>query len=240
MSGSKVFILATDGRLVKLAEEDPRSSLSVQRSEQGPMLRSPQHLTQPRALPRIVLAPPHGLIGSVIYLSRWLHPNHPDSRGVMHTHMPVNPTAVPVTLSSPHSNVGVNLRAAVSRNRAQSAWGDRSLLLLSERYAAKAQHFIRLAREHAREGYTVPEAAVALDLTVRSLTRHSLTWFSYSPGVLIDLARIFSVSMDLEGSEEPIKSIAISHGFGDASTMARLFVRFVRVAPGAFRRSSKR
>lgn len=126
-----------------------------------------------------------------------------------------------------------------SASRARQAWIHRRHLLSPHGRPAQAVQFLALVREHAREAYTVPQAAGVLCLGISTLRRLTGLWFSSPPGIIIDLCRILSVANEIRSTEGSIKAIAGGHGFRDASAMGRLFRRFVGVSPKAYRSGSR-
>ncbi len=119
--------------------------------------------------------------------------------------------------------------------RPRIAWRHRAHIFSLDGRPSLAKRFVELARSHARDPYSVPEAASALRMGVRTLARYSTAWFDLPPGLVIDLARISSVAEKIRGTEEPLKSISSTHSFQSTSTMSRLFRRFLPMSPAMYR-----
>jgi AraC-like DNA-binding protein len=102
-----------------------------------------------------------------------------------------------------------------------------------------ARRFLALTRAHARDNYSVPEAARDLGVGRSTLERHLLAWFDLSPALIVRLDRILSASNDLMYSDEPLKAIAARHGFRCPSNFGRTFASFVGVPPGLYRPLSR-
>jgi AraC-like DNA-binding protein len=123
--------------------------------------------------------------------------------------------------------------------RSRLAWRHREQLLSPTGRPALARRFVDLSRAHARDHYSVPEAARDLGVGRRTLERCSVAWFDLSPALIIHLVRILSVSNDLRDSDEPLKAIAEKHAFRSPSNFGRMFARFVGVPPRLYRQLSR-
>src|SRR3989442_2723009 len=118
---------------------------------------------------------------------------------------------------------------------ARAAWAQRDWILSLEAHPGRARKFLSLVLAHDHEAYTVAEAGDSMSLTPRHLGRLSIAWFAHPTKMVIDLARIVSVTRSLIKSSDTIASISRSHGFPDPADMSRLFIRFVGLRPGTWR-----
>ena len=125
---------------------------------------------------------------------------------------------------------------AASRSmQPRQAWRERETIFSVDRQIGVVRRFLELALAHSLESYSVAKAAAGLHSSARQLDRYCLRSLGYSPGLLIDLTRIMSVVEDLFGTEWRLEIIAFMHGFHDAATMSRQFLRFTGERPGAYR-----
>jgi AraC-like DNA-binding protein len=132
----------------------------------------------------------------------------------------------------------LNARGKIA-SRARLAWIDRENILSPTGRPPQAIRLLSVARDHAREAYTVPQVAEALRLGLSTLRRLSCQWFGVPPSLIIELRRILSVANEIRITESAMKVIAGGHGFPGTSSMDRLFLRFVGMPPGAYRMRSR-
>lgn len=121
------------------------------------------------------------------------------------------------------------------RSRAPLAWENRHRILSADGRPDRARHFLHLARMHSNDRYTVSEAAFDLDLHVRRLTRLSIEWFEYSPGIVISLSRITSLEKEIAATTTLLRVLAHAFGFRDQAAMTREFTRFASISPSVYR-----
>jgi len=74
-------------------------------------------------------------------------------------------------------------------------------------------------------------------VSVRQLYRLCLAELQFPPGTIIDLARIESVASEILTTSRSLTSIAREHAFNHFSDMRRVFIRFVGMRPGLYRRT---
>lgn len=114
-------------------------------------------------------------------------------------------------------------------------WDDWPLILNASERDARARAFIQEAlRLEPPAG--VPEAAAAMHVGERHLTRLCRVWFGYPPGVIIRQARLLRVARELIDSRASLADIARRHGFSSRQAMTRLFSAVAGLSPGRFRR----
>jgi AraC-like DNA-binding protein len=82
----------------------------------------------------------------------------------------------------------------------------------------------------------VPEAAEAMQVGERHLTRLCRAWFGYPPGVIIRQARLLRVACELIDTRDSLADIARRHGFSSRQAMTRLFSAVAGLSPRRFRR----
>lgn len=131
---------------------------------------------------------------------------------------------------------------AQSGNRiaARQAWTMRRQLLAADQYSETVRFLIVLARAHAREQYTVQEAAMALQMTSRHLHREVVFETNCAPHIILSVARIESIVSLLSESKLRLGEIATLHQFPDQSAMTRFFKSYLGTTPGAYRNERRR
>jgi AraC-like DNA-binding protein len=120
---------------------------------------------------------------------------------------------------------------------ARDAWERHRSILSPVGRTTTAIRLLDLVIEHSHESYTVPSLSLAMAIGIRQLSRLCLEWFTITPGILVDLARIVSVAREVADTDKSLKSIAYGHGFTARCTMARQFLRFIGIPPLQYRRS---
>ena len=152
------------------------------------------------------------------------------------------PAARLVSLPRIHPGHFLEVDRAIDRLRrlrqtsgCSSVWDDWPLILGAGERDARARAFLCAAlRLEAPAG--VPEAAAAMHIGERHLTRLCRAWFGYPPGVIIRQARLLRVARELIDSRAPLADIARRHGFSSRQAMTRLFSAVAGLSPGRFRR----
>jgi AraC-like DNA-binding protein len=133
------------------------------------------------------------------------------------------------------NTTGTGGEAAAPSPRAHWAWRRRGAIFGHHGSRGIVGRFLDQALEHSLGAYSVAVAASELGSSSRQLDRCCRRSLACTPGLLIDLARVMAVAEDLVHSARPLELIAFRHGFHDAATMSRLFVRFTGRRPGLFR-----
>ncbi len=127
---------------------------------------------------------------------------------------------------------------AATQNRAE--WEERTRILSPTVNAERVRRFVKIAREHDHEGYTVPQAATALHVSIRQLHRMSIGALGFPPGIVLDLARVVSVAGELLAGDDSLAEIAEAHRYRDEASMTRQFNRFVGITPRLYRSRGRR
>jgi AraC-like DNA-binding protein len=152
------------------------------------------------------------------------------------------PAARLVSLPRIHPGAFLEVDHAIDRLRrlrrtpgCAGVWEDWPLILGMAERDARARTFLHAAlRIEPPAG--VPEAAAAMQVGERHLTRLCRAWFGYPPGVIIRQARLLRVARELIGSRASLGDIAHRHGFSSRQAMTRLFSAVAGRSPGRFRR----
>jgi AraC-like DNA-binding protein len=152
------------------------------------------------------------------------------------------PAARLVSLPRIHPGSFLEVERAIDRLRrlrqtagCAGVWDDWPLVLGVGERDARARAFLHAAlRLQAPAG--VPEAAAAMRVGERHLTRLCRVWFGYPPGVIIRQARLLRVARELIDSRTSLADIARRHGFSSRQAMTRLFSTVSGLSPGRFRR----
>jgi AraC-like DNA-binding protein len=127
------------------------------------------------------------------------------------------------------------LRRLRSSSGGAGVWDDWPLILEVGERQARARVFLQaVLRLEPPAG--VPEAAAAMRVGERHLTRLCRTWFGYPPGVIIRQARLLRVARELIDTRANLADIARRHGFSSRQAMTRLFSAVAGRSPGRFRR----
>lgn len=130
-------------------------------------------------------------------------------------------------------------RSSSDWKKPRQAWRTREAIFDAPGCDGVVRDFLELALAHSLEPYSVAQAAADLNSCPRQLDRHCLRSLDYSPGLLIDLARTMSVAEDLVDTEWQLDVIAFKHGYHDAATMSRQFLRFTGERPGSYREQNR-
>lgn len=89
--------------------------------------------------------------------------------------------------------------------------------------------------ENAGDDYNLEKLAAIAGMSARSFSRHFTLIAGITPREFIERARLDSARRLLEGSNQPLKSIAFYCGFGSPDNMRRVFQRRLRVSPADYR-----
>ncbi len=89
--------------------------------------------------------------------------------------------------------------------------------------------------EHLNQPLSLERLARNVGMSVRTLTRWCRQEFGESPAALVRRARIEEAQRLLEQTSLPLKDIAARTRLGDASTLWRLFTRYLGVTPADYR-----
>jgi transcriptional regulator GlxA family with amidase domain len=81
----------------------------------------------------------------------------------------------------------------------------------------------------------VGDAAAALGVGPRQLTRLCRRWFGHSPAAIVRQARVVRAIPDLMVSRLSLTTIARRHGFSSRQAMTRVFASAAGLAPREFR-----
>lgn len=89
--------------------------------------------------------------------------------------------------------------------------------------------------EHLDEPLPLEELARSVGMSLRTLTRWCRQELGESPAALVRRLRIEEAQRLLEQTSLPLKDIAARAHLGDASTLWRIFTRYLGVAPAEYR-----
>lgn len=89
--------------------------------------------------------------------------------------------------------------------------------------------------EHLTEPLSVERLARGLGMSARSLTRACRAELGESPAAVVRRLRVERACQLLEETSLPLKSVAMRVGLGDPSTLYRVFLRQLGVAPADYR-----
>jgi transcriptional regulator GlxA family with amidase domain len=89
--------------------------------------------------------------------------------------------------------------------------------------------------EHLDEPLPLEELALSVGMSVRTLTRWCQQELGDSPASLVRRLRIEEAQRLLEQTSLPLKNIAARTHLGDASTLWRIFTRYLGVTPADYR-----
>ena len=135
-------------------------------------------------------------------------------------------------------------RAVASLRRMQPglapapAWDDWARILEAAGQSERARAFLGLAlRASGRSA--VNDAASALGVGTRQLTRLCRRWFGHPPAAIVRQARIVRAIPDLMVSGMSLTRIARRHGFSSRQAMTRLFATSAGHAPREFRAAGR-
>ncbi|MCK9469543.1 MAG: GlxA family transcriptional regulator [Porticoccaceae bacterium] len=93
---------------------------------------------------------------------------------------------------------------------------------------------------HLAERHTLQALAGEVGMSTRSLTRHFLREAGVTPHEFIQRVRIDAARRLLEGSEQPLKTIAYECGFSSSDRMRMVFTERLGVTPAQYRASFRR
>jgi len=88
--------------------------------------------------------------------------------------------------------------------------------------------------------HTLASLAAAATMSPRNLARHFVQETGITPHEFIERARVDAARRMLEGSEQPLKSVAFECGFGSADRMRIVFNARLGVSPAQYRASFRR
>ncbi len=133
----------------------------------------------------------------------------------------------------------LTLAGTSSRPRATDAWVSHfDLLTPTDDRSLLIKAFIDLVRTNDHEPLSVAQAARELHVSVRTLQRYCSGEIRFPPRLIIDLARMVSITSEIQRTDRPLSAIADAHGFSEPSDMRRWFLRFVGIRPGLHREKS--
>jgi transcriptional regulator GlxA family with amidase domain len=89
--------------------------------------------------------------------------------------------------------------------------------------------------DHLGEDLSVPALAERACMSPRNFARAFRREVGVTPAVYVEAARIETARVALDGTQEPIESIARRCGFGTVETMRRAFHRRLGVGPSSYR-----
>jgi len=113
-------------------------------------------------------------------------------------------------------------------------WDDWARILEAAGRHERARLFLGVAlRSSGRHG--VVDAATALGVGARQLTRLCRRWFGHPPAAIVRQARVVRALPDLMVSGLSRTKIARRHGFSSRQAMTRLFATSAGLAPREFR-----
>jgi transcriptional regulator GlxA family with amidase domain len=118
-----------------------------------------------------------------------------------------------------------------SGNQAQFS----SALQRQEKEPSKLRDISAFVIDHVDEALPVDRIAAATGMSPRTLSRWCREHFDESPAELVRHLRIDEARRLLEETALPLKDITARTGFGDASTMWRVFTQRLGVTPAAYR-----
>jgi AraC-like DNA-binding protein len=131
-------------------------------------------------------------------------------------------------------------RAVASLRRMQSglapapAWDDWARILEAAGRSERARAFLGVVlRAPGRSA--VNDAAAALGVGTRQLTRLCRRWFGHPPAAIVRQARVVRAIPDLMVTGLSLTKIAQRHGFSSRQAMTRLFATSAGHAPREFR-----
>lgn len=114
------------------------------------------------------------------------------------------------------------------------AWDDWARILEAAGRHERARAFLGVVlRASGRSAVT--EAAAALGVGPRQLTRLCRRWFGHPPAAIVRQARVVRAIPDLMVSRLSLTKIARRHGFSSRQAMTRLFAHSAGHAPREFR-----
>jgi AraC-like DNA-binding protein len=118
-------------------------------------------------------------------------------------------------------------------------WDDWARILEAAGRHERARLFLGVAlRASGRNG--VVDAATALGVGARQLTRLCRRWFGHPPAAIVRQARVVRALPDLMVSGLSLTKIARRHGFSSRQAMTRLFASSAGLAPREFRAAGGR
>lgn len=89
--------------------------------------------------------------------------------------------------------------------------------------------------EHPAEDLRVETLAERMSMSPRNFARVFQAETGMTPAKFVEKARIDTARHFLEASSDPIESVAVAAGFGDAARLRKVFVRNLGITPREFR-----
>lgn len=154
------------------------------------------------------------------------------------------PAPAAILFSLPHVHPGTvsdlrEIETALRRGHgnasARSAWGEIGRFLPGGNGDDRRQRFLTLARSRHQRGLTAAQAAGALGVGVRHLSRLVQQWFGYPPRVILGLFRVECLARDLRRTGMRLTELALMHGYATRQGMSRHFQAYTGITPGAYR-----
>jgi AraC-like DNA-binding protein len=146
-----------------------------------------------------------------------------------------------MTLPRVHPGQYLDVEGAVARlKRLQAgaapapAWDDWARILEAAGRHERARMFLGVALRASGRNAVV-DAATALGVGPRQLTRLCRRWFGHPPAAIVRQARVMRAIPDLMVSGLSLTKIAQRHGFSSRQAMTRLFATSSGHAPREFR-----
>jgi transcriptional regulator GlxA family with amidase domain len=130
--------------------------------------------------------------------------------------------------------VAKNLVLFLRRSGGQAQFSQ--MLKRQEEEPAQLRDLSAFILEHLHEPLSVDELALKVGMSRRTLTRWCQRKFTESPAALVRRLRIEEAQRLLEQTYLPLKDIAGRTHLGDASTLWRVFTRYLRVTPAEYRK----
>lgn len=90
---------------------------------------------------------------------------------------------------------------------------------------------------HIANRHTLESLAAVIRMSPRSLARHFVEATGITPHEFVERARVDAARMMLEGSDRPLKAVAIECGFGSADRMRIVFNTRLGLTPAQYRAS---
>ena len=90
---------------------------------------------------------------------------------------------------------------------------------------------------HIANRHTLESLAAVVRMSPRSLARHFVEATGITPHEFVERARVDAARMMLEGSDRPLKAVAIECGFGSADRMRIVFNTRLGLTPAQYRAS---
>ena len=110
------------------------------------------------------------------------------------------------------------------------------LLHMQEVSRRPIQDLITWINENVRNPITVDSLAGIVGMSPRHFARIFLEETGFAPAKFVETVRLEAAKRMLETSQAPIKEIAFSLGFGDSSTLRRIFAKRLQISPDQYRK----